>query len=62
MSSPRVLVEWDEEDDPRTPTVNRPELARIVRAQTPVDLLWLRTTVEDELLRRGYKPAPLHKQ
>jgi hypothetical protein len=43
-------------------STQRADLTNTVRALTPVDLLWLRTTVEDELLRRGYTLAPLHKQ
>lgn len=35
----------------------REDLARIVNNLTPVDLLWLRTTVEQELQRRGFKSA-----
>ena len=33
----------------------RTVLADTVRVLTPVDLLWLRTAVEQELLRRGFK-------
>jgi hypothetical protein len=32
----------------------RGDIERIVNNLTPVDLLWLRTTVEQELNRRGF--------
>lgn len=41
----------------KDPEAQRTALADTVRVLTPVDLLWLRTAVEQELLRRGFKSA-----
>jgi len=52
-----INLEWNDSDDPPTlpdPTTQRRALADALRELTPVDLLWMRTRVEEELQRRGF--------
>lgn len=57
MSRVAVDIDWSEDDEPKTardPSAQRTALANAVSVLVPADLLWLRTTVEQELLRRGF--------